>query len=58
MKRFFSFNRYTQNNMTENYSEGAGEVFVEILLLIYIFCGFRIISDKYLIPAIEKIQHR
>ena len=58
MKRFFTFNRYTHNVMTENFSEGSGEVFVEIVLLIYIFCGFRIICDKYLIPVIEKIQKR
>lgn len=58
MKRFFSFYRYSHNEIDEEYSEGAGEVFVEIILLIYIFCGFRIICDKFLIPSIEKIQER
>jgi len=38
--------------------EGSGGLFVEIVLLIYIFCGFGVMCDKYLIPAIEKIKER
>jgi hypothetical protein len=58
MKRHFPFYRYSPANIEEDISEGAGEVFVEVVLLIYIFCGFRIICDKFLIPSIEKIQER
>lgn len=38
--------------------EGSGGLFVEIGLLIYIFCGFGVMCDKFLIPAIEKIKER
>lgn len=38
--------------------EGSGGLFVEIGLLIYIFCGFGVMCDKFLIPAIEKIKIR
>jgi len=38
--------------------EGSGGLFVEITLLIYIFCGFGVMCDKFLIPAIEKIKER
>jgi hypothetical protein len=38
--------------------EGSGGLFVEIVILIYIFCGFAVMCDKYLIPAIEKIKER
>jgi hypothetical protein len=41
-----------------NEEEGSGGIFVEIALLIYIFCGFAVICDKYLIPSIEKIKER
>lgn len=58
MKRHISFYRYSLNSIDEDSDEGAGEVFVEVILLIYIFCGFRIICDKFLIPSIEKIQER
>ena len=37
---------------------GSGGMFVEIVILIYIFCGFGVICDKFLIPAIEKIKER
>jgi|LauGreDrversion4_2_1035121.scaffolds.fasta_scaffold100722_4 hypothetical protein len=36
----------------------SGGLFVEVLLLLYIFCGFGVMCDKYLIPAIEKIKER
>jgi hypothetical protein len=38
--------------------EGSGGLFVEIVILIYIFCGFGVICDKFLIPTIEKIKER
>lgn len=38
--------------------EGSGGFFVEVMLLIYIFCGFGVMCDKHLIPAIEKIKER
>ena len=38
--------------------EGSGGLFVEIMILIYIFCGFGVMCDKYLIPTIEKIKER
>jgi cation:H+ antiporter len=37
---------------------GSGGMFVEIVILIYIFCGFGVICDKFLIPAIEKIKEK
>lgn len=58
MKRHLPFYRYSPVYTEEDFREGAGEVFVEVVLLIYIFCGFRIICDKFLIPSIEKIQER
>jgi hypothetical protein len=39
----------------EQYSDIIG---IELILLVYIFCGFAVICDKYLIPAIEKIKQR
>jgi hypothetical protein len=38
--------------------EGSGGLFVEISILIYIFCGFGVICDKFLIPAIEEIKEK
>ena len=38
--------------------DSSGGLFVEIVLLIYIFCGFGVMCDKYLIPTIEKIKER
>ncbi len=38
--------------------DGSGGLFVEIIILVYIFCGFGVMCDKYLIPAIEKIKER
>jgi hypothetical protein len=38
--------------------EGSGGFMVEVIILIYIFFGFAIISYKYLIPCIEKIKER
>lgn len=38
--------------------EGSGGLFVEITILVYIFCGFGVMCDKYLIPAIERIKQR
>jgi hypothetical protein len=58
MKRHIPFHRYSPTPLDDDSTEGAGEVFVEVVLLIYIFCGFRIICDKFLIPSIEKIQER
>ncbi len=49
-----AFNNLFQ--LSEN--EGSGGLLVEIILLIYIFCGFGVMCDKYLIPAIEKIKER
>ena len=39
-------------------SDSSGGLFVELVLLIYIFCGFGVMCDKYLIPTIEKIKER
>jgi Ca2+/Na+ antiporter len=33
-------------------------IFFELVILVYIFCGFAVMCDKYLIPAIEKIKDR
>lgn len=38
--------------------EGSGGLMVEVIILIYIFFGFGVMCDKYLIPAIEKIKER
>jgi hypothetical protein len=38
--------------------EGSGGLFIEIMLLIYIFAGFGVMCDKFLIPTIEKIKER
>jgi hypothetical protein len=38
--------------------EGSGGILVEIILLIYIFFGFGVMCDKYLIPSIEKIKEK
>ena len=38
--------------------EGSGGIVVEILLLTYIFFGFGVMCDKYLIPSIEKIKEK
>ncbi len=39
-------------------SEGSGGLFVEVTVLIYIFFGFGVMCDGYLIPAIETIKER
>jgi Ca2+/Na+ antiporter len=36
----------------------SDSILFEIILLVYIFCGFAVMCDKYLIPAIEKIKER
>ncbi len=38
--------------------EGTGGIIVEIFILLYVFCGFGVICDKYLIPAIERIKEK
>jgi hypothetical protein len=38
--------------------EGSGGLILEVILLIYIFFGFGVMCEKYLIPAIEKIKKR
>lgn len=38
--------------------EGSSGLLVEILVLIYIFCGFGVMCDKYLIPTIENIKEK
>jgi hypothetical protein len=38
--------------------DGSGGLFIEIIILIYIFCGFGIICDKYLIPTIKNLKER
>ena len=38
--------------------EGGNGMTVEIIILIYIFCGFGVICDKYLIPTIENIKEK
>jgi hypothetical protein len=38
--------------------EGSGGFMVEVIILVYIFFGFALICDKYLIPCLEKIKER
>ena len=59
MKLRTSIYASTLNNLFQlSENEGSGGLLVEIVLLIYIFCGFGVMCDKYLIPAIEKIKER
>jgi hypothetical protein len=47
------------NPYYKNYKETQGDsILFELIILIYIFCGFAVMCDKYLIPAIEKIKER
>jgi len=41
-----------------NDKEGNNGMAVEIIILVYIFCGFGVICDKYLIPTIENIKEK
>ena len=41
-----------------NELEGTGGIIVEVIVLIYIFFGFGITCDKFLIPAIERIKEK
>ena len=38
--------------------EGSGGLMIEIVILIYIFFGFGVMCDKYLIPAMAKIKEK
>lgn len=38
--------------------DGSGGFMLEIIILIYIFFGFGVICDKYLIPCIERIKEK
>jgi hypothetical protein len=41
-----------------NDRESKNGMVVEVIILIYIFCGFGVICDKYLIPTIENIKEK
>ena len=52
------FAKTIENYYNLNELEGSGGLITELLVLVYIFCGFAVMCDKYLIPAIEKIKVR
>lgn len=56
--RTSEFAKTLDNYYKLNELEGSGGLMVELLVLVYIFCGFGVMCDKYLIPAIEKIKER